>query len=97
MDFFDKLKSKKIQLRKIEHLGCDLRKQWEAAFASHLSPKEKRQIFLYDKGGVSGFLWHLFSYDKRKCEKEEQAELAFDKQYKGNCLISFSIQMKYGW
>ncbi|MGV2941893.1 DUF4275 family protein [Mesobacillus sp. LC4] len=89
MDFFDKLKSKKIQISKTEDFGYDVRQKWEAEFASHLSPKEKRQIFLHDKGGASGFLWHLFSYEKRKCEKEEEAELAFDKQYKDTCLIFF--------
>ncbi|WP_226674964.1 DUF4275 family protein [Mesobacillus jeotgali] len=89
MDFFDRLKSKKIQVSKTEDFGYDLRLKWEAAFASHLSPKEKTQIFLHDKGGASGYLWHLFSYEKRKCEKEEQAEPAFEKQYKDTCLIFF--------
>ncbi|MEW8971584.1 MAG: DUF4275 family protein [Mesobacillus sp.] len=89
MDFFDKLKSKKIQVSKTEEFGYDLRQQWEAVFASHLSPKEKRQISFHDKGGASGFLWHLFSYEKRKCEKEEQAERAFDKHFKDTCLIFF--------
>ncbi|WLR57370.1 DUF4275 family protein [Mesobacillus subterraneus] len=89
MDFFGKLKSKRIQVSKTEDFGNDLRQKWESAFASQLSPKEKRQIFLHDKGGASGFLWHLFSYEKRKCEKEEQAELAFDNQYKDTCLIFF--------
>jgi hypothetical protein len=89
MDFFDKLKSKKINVSRTEDFGHDLRQKWEAAFASHLSPKEKRRIFLHDKGGASGYLWHLFSYEKRKCEKEELAELAFDKQYKDTCLIFF--------
>lgn len=89
MKFYHKLKSKKIQVSKIDDFGYDLRKQWEAAFASHLSPLEKKQIYLDSDSGVSGFLWHVFSYEKRDCENEEQAERAFNKQYKDTCLIFF--------
>jgi hypothetical protein len=35
---------------------------------------EKREIYLHSHSGASGYLWHVFSYEKRKCEKEEQAE-----------------------
>ena len=89
MDFFHKLKSRKVLVSKTNDYGYHLRKKWEEAFASHLSPLEKKQINLHSYSGASGFLWHVFSYEKRKCEKEEQADLAFEKQYKGTCLIFF--------
>ncbi len=89
MDFFHKLKSKKIQISKTEDYGNDLRKKWEEAFASHLSPLEKKQIHLHTDSGSSGFLWHVFSYEKRVCKVEEQAELAFDRHFKDTCLIFF--------
>lgn len=89
MDFFHKLKSNKIQVSQTDDYGYSLRKKWEETFAAHLSPLEKKQIYLHSDSGASGFLWHVFSYEKRVCEKEEQAELAFDKQYKDMCLIFF--------
>jgi hypothetical protein len=89
MDFYHKLKSKKIVVRKTDDFGYDLRKKWEDVFASHLSPLKKKQIYLHSNSGASGYLWHVFSYEKRMCEKEEQAELAFEKQYKDTCLIFF--------
>jgi hypothetical protein len=89
MDFFHKLKSKKIQVSKTKEYGNDLRKKWEEAFVSHLGPMEKKQIHLHTVSGSSGFLWHVFSYEKRVCEKEEQAVLAFNQQYKNTCLIFF--------
>jgi hypothetical protein len=49
MDFFHKLKSKKIQVSKTDDFGYDLRKKWEGKFASHLSPSEK-------KGDLPSFL-----------------------------------------
>ena len=89
MDFYYKLKSKKILVRKTDDYGYHLRMQWEEVFASHLSPMEKKQIYLHSYSGASGYLWHVFSYEKRKCDKEEQADLAFKKQYKDTCLIFF--------
>ena len=89
MDFYYKLKSKKILVSKTDDYGYHLRMKWEEVFASHLSPKEKKQIYLHSYSGASGYLWHVFSYEKRKCDKEEQADLAFKKQYKDTCLIFF--------
>jgi hypothetical protein len=89
MDLYHKLKSKKILVNKTDDYGYHLRKKWEESFAQHLSPVEKKQIHLHSYSGASGFLWHVFSYEKRKCDKEEQAELAFEKQYKDTCLIFF--------
>jgi hypothetical protein len=89
MDFFYKLKCKKLQVSKTDDFGYDLRKKWEEEFASHLSSSEKREIYLHSYSGASGYLWHVFSYEKRQCEKEEQAELAFDQQYKDSCQIFF--------
>lgn len=48
MDFFHKLKSKKLQVSKTDDFGYDLRKKWEENFASHLNPTEKgRSTFIH--------------------------------------------------
>ncbi|WP_257391818.1 DUF4275 family protein [Mesobacillus jeotgali] len=89
MDFFHKLRSIKNQVSKTENFGYDMRKQWETVFASHLTSMEKKEIYLHADSGASGYLWHVFSYGKRPCEKGNRAELGFDKQYKDTCLIFF--------
>ncbi|RSD28606.1 DUF4275 family protein [Mesobacillus subterraneus] len=89
MEFVHKLASKKIKVSSSDASGDQLRKKWEEVFAAHLTALEKRQIHLHNYKGANGYLWHLFSYEKRDCKKEEDADLAFDKQYKNTCLIFF--------
>lgn len=89
LDLVLSLRSKKVKVIEISKWGTYLRKQWEDNFASHLSEKEKKSIFLYDQNGYCGFLWHLFSYEKRGCFKEEQADIQFNKEPKQSCYIFY--------
>lgn len=89
MDFASLLKSKNIHVKEIPKGGPDLRKQWEHHFAGHLSEKEKRAIYLRDRGGCCGFLWHVFSYGKRKCLKGEEANKAFNEAEKRCCYVFY--------
>ncbi|MEK4921007.1 DUF4275 family protein [Cytobacillus sp. FSL R5-0569] len=68
--------------------GTYLRKQWEDNFVNHLSDKEKKSIYLYEDG-CCGYLWHVFSYEKRKYLKEEQADTAFKKEPKQACYVFY--------
>jgi hypothetical protein len=59
----------------------------ENNFANHISQEEKKSIYLYDDGGSCGYLWHLFSYEKKDCLKDEQAEKAFNNEPKNSCYV----------
>ncbi|MFZ5966939.1 MAG: DUF4275 family protein [Bacillota bacterium] len=89
MEIIDMLKSKGVKVTEIPKWGTFLRKQWEDNFANHLSHREKEAIYLYDVDGVCGYLWHLFSYEKRDCLKGEEAEQAFNDEQKNACYIFY--------
>lgn len=89
IDLVSSLKSKKVKVTEIPKWGTYLRKQWEDSFASHLSNHEKKSIYLHDEGRCCGFLWHLFSYEKKECSKEEQADTAFNRETKKSCYVFY--------
>jgi len=89
IDFLSSLQSKKVKVTEIPKWGTYLRKKWEDNFANHLSDKEKKSIYLHNQGGWSGYLWHLFSYEKKKCLKEEQADIAFNEESKQSCYVFY--------
>ena len=87
MDLVLSLRSKKVKVTEIPKWGTYLRKKWEDSFANHLSDKEKKSIYLYDKDG--GFLWHIFSYEKRNCLQEEKADISFERESKKSCYVFY--------
>lgn len=87
MDLVSLLRMKKVRVIEIPKWGTYLRKQWEDNFVNHLSDKEKKSIYLYDEDGCCGYLWHVFSYERRKCLIEEQADITFNKQSKQSCYV----------
>lgn len=89
IDLVTLLKKKKVKVIEIPKWGTYLRKQWEDTFVNHLSDKEKKSIYLYDEDGCCGYLWHVFSYEKRKYLKEEQADTAFKKESKQSCYVFY--------
>lgn len=89
MDLVSLLRMKKVRVIEIPKWGTYLRKQWEDNFVNHLSDKEKKSIYLYDEDGCCGYLWHVFSYERRKCLKEEQADITFNKQSKQSCYVFY--------
>ena len=66
------LKNKKIKITEIPRWGTFLRKQWEDNFANHLSIEEKKNIYFWNHSGFCGYLWHLFSYEKKTVYKDKQ-------------------------
>ncbi|MDQ0216879.1 uncharacterized protein YkuJ [Oikeobacillus pervagus] len=60
-----------------------MRKNWEDHFTNHLGENEKKSIYLDD------FLWHVFSYEKRDCLQEEQADIAFNRESKKSCYVFY--------
>ncbi|WIV12740.1 DUF4275 family protein [Proteiniborus sp. MB09-C3] len=87
MDIVNILQSKKIDVTKIPKWGAFLRKQWEDNFANHLTIKHKKDIYLWNDNGFCGYLWHLFSYEKKACLQGKEAEKAFDNERKNGCYI----------
>lgn len=83
------LKNKSIKVIEVPKWGTFLRKQWENVFANHLSHNEKKEIFMYDDDGFCGYLWHVFSFEKRVCLKEQEAETAFNNERKNSCYIFY--------
>lgn len=67
MNLVKTLRDKGCKVKEVPAWGVYLRKQWENVFADHLSHEEKGSIYMYDEGGACGFLWHVFSYEKRSC------------------------------
>jgi len=89
MDLIELLRSKKIKVIEIPKWGTYLRQKWEENFANHLNKKEKKSIYLHDQGGFCGYLWHLFSYEKKNCLIEEQADKAFNNESKQSCYVFY--------
>ncbi|WP_025026083.1 DUF4275 family protein [Caldalkalibacillus mannanilyticus] len=89
MNIIYTLRSKKIKTQEIPKWGAYLRKRWEEEFVHHLSADEKKSIMLHDAGGACGYLWHIFSYEKKECLKEKEAQIAFNQERKESCYIFF--------
>ena len=89
VDLFSLLTNKKVRVIEIPKWGTYLRKKWEDEFVSHLSDEEKKSIYLHDDDGFGGYLWHVFSYEKKKCLKEEQADVAFNEVLKQFCYVFY--------
>ncbi|WP_075983399.1 DUF4275 family protein [Bacillus massilinigeriensis] len=89
MDLIKSLRNKKVRVIEIPKWGTYLRRRWEDNFANHLSDKEKKSIFLHDQDGCCGYLWHVFSYERRKYLNEEQADIAFNQQSKQSCYVFY--------
>ena len=64
-----------------------LRKQWEETFAGNLSYEEKEEIYLYQNGIACGYLWHVFSYEKNDCVKDDRANQTFNNVAKNTCYV----------
>jgi len=88
-DLVTELKKKKIKVIEIPKWGTYLRKKWEDEFVSHLNEAEKKAIYLYDEDGACGYLWHVFSYEKRVRLQEEQADTAFNREHKKSCYVFY--------
>ena len=89
MEVVDILKNKKIRVKEIPKWGAYLRKQWENNFGNHISHEEKKSIYLYNVDSACGYLWHIFSYEKKDCLEGEQAEKAFNNEPKNTCYVFY--------
>lgn len=72
-------------------MGTIFEKRMGKHFAHHLSDDEKKSIYLHGDGS---FLWHLFSWEKRACLKEDKAVEAFNNVPKTNCYLFYQESEK---
>lgn len=89
MDLYSRLHQKNIRARLIAGWSPYLHSRWEEAFAGHLAPTEKQEIHLKDDRYYSGYLWHLFSYEKVDHLTNDQAIRAFHGQSKKSCYVFY--------
>ena len=89
MEFLEVLRKKHMKVREFQSWGVYFRKCWEDHFANHLSDKEKEDIFLYGDKYACGYLWHIFSYEKKKCLEGKEAKNAFHNEVKKDCYIFY--------
>lgn len=90
MDFLiEQLQSKNIKFKANPYWGIYFRWRWEKSFASHLKQNEKEKIYLYGDRYFSGYLWHVFSYEKRPYLLQNDANDAFDAVKKSKCYIFY--------
>lgn len=89
MDIVNRLKDKKIKVREIPGWGSYLRQRWEESFVGHLNEQEKEGIHLSYSHGACGYLWHVFSYEKRDHLEQEQANQAFNNISKHQCYVFY--------
>jgi hypothetical protein len=79
------LGNKNIKFTVVNKWGQYLRGVWEDNFTDQLSSDEKKKIYLEQ------YLWHVFSYKKAPCLKNDQAIKEFNKVIKSQstCYIFF--------
>ena len=86
---FDLLKSKNIKVTEIPYWGIYFRNRWEERFVFHLSQLQKEEIHLYGNRYFCGYLWHVFSYDRRPHLYAHEAIQAFNEVKKAKCYIFY--------
>ncbi|WP_058303080.1 DUF4275 family protein [Gorillibacterium timonense] len=70
--FKKNLREKGVVVSELFEEAQDLIDTWDRAFAENISEETKESIH-YDE-----FKWHMFSYEKQDCLKEEEARAAFN-------------------
>ncbi|MEG0473287.1 MAG: DUF4275 family protein [Solibacillus sp.] len=88
-NLIEQLQSNNIKFQDIPYWGIYFRKRWEEAFVSHLKQTEKEKIYLFGSRYSCGYLWHVFSYDKRPYLLQTAANDAFDTVKKSKCYIFY--------
>lgn len=78
-----------IKFKDSPYRGIYFRKRWEEAFVSHLKQSEKEKIYLYGDRYSCGYLWHVFSYERRPYLLQTAASDAFDAVKKSKCYIFY--------
>lgn len=89
MELYNQLHQKNISFRVLSGWSPYFHGRWEETFAGHLTVAEKKAIYLKDIGYYSGYLWHVFSFQKVEHLDRDQAIQAFREQSKNHCYVFY--------
>lgn len=81
------LEKQNIKYTYPEKKGAHYRSKWRKHFASHLTLDEQERIFMLPNSNYSSYLWHVFSWEKKRYYAREAANEAFNKLSKKKCII----------
>lgn len=81
------LTKNKIKFKEFLYYAPYFRKRWEDAFVNHLGEHEKERIYLYGDRYCCGYLWHVFSNDKKPHLMQGAANEAFNTKKKTTCYV----------
>jgi uncharacterized protein YkuJ len=83
MSLMNLFRKKGIEFTELPDKGAELRKKWENRFTDSISSSEKKSIY-FDQ-----YLWHVFSYEKLSCLKNEEAMKSFNQEPKKTCFVFY--------
>lgn len=92
VDLVTRLRDRGVKVTEIPKWGTYLQYRWEQSFASHLNEREKEEIYLYERGKICGYLWHVFSYETVTCLKGEQARGKLEQMKNMSCYIFHEME-----
>ncbi|MBD8036328.1 DUF4275 family protein [Solibacillus sp. A46] len=81
------LEKNKIKFKEYLYFAPYFRKRWEDAFVHHLNESEKEKIYLYGDRYCCGYLWHVFSNERKSHFVKAAANKAFDMKKKTKCYV----------
>jgi len=89
------LEKQNIQYTYYDKWGVYFRSKWREHFASHITLEEQERIGMLPHRYFGTFLWHVFSWEKKRYYVRETANEAFNKRSKKRCIIfhQFSEEM----
>lgn len=67
--------------------GAHYRSKWRKHFASHVTLDEQERIHMLPNTNYSSYLWHIFSWEKKRYYMREAANEAFNNLSKKTCII----------
>ncbi|MCA1028095.1 DUF4275 family protein [Cytobacillus kochii] len=91
-DLVTRLRDRGVKVTEIPKWGPYLQYRCGQSFASHLNEREKEEIYLYERGKICGYLWHVFSYETVTCLKGEQARGKLEQMKNMSCYIFYEME-----
>lgn len=81
--FRKNLQDKGVVISELYDESQEIIELWDNTFAKHING-ETREAIYYDQ-----YKWHIFSYEKQVCLKEEEARQAFDAEAKDDLYVMY--------
>ncbi len=81
------LEKQNIQYTYYDKWGVYFRAKWRQHFASHLTIEDQQRIGMLPHRYFGTFLWHVFSWEKKRYYAREIANEALNRIAKKKCII----------